>query len=374
MRPVVPLAACLVAAAGCGDPPIEVRTSDDSDYNRTELLEAVHRFVAAGRTPEAYGAFAREAERLRPGMDDAVADLAELELVALAAAPIEMMRDRPYGEQTDRLAPTVWPVALTPTFRARPPDGWRDPDEALAVLREGESTPAYIRRLCDGRYAVDCRQIVPEWQGPMLGTEAISRLTRRARAAIANCEECLPGEWREALSRWEVLDREAALERATIEELGDRARWPSAGPGAGPWSGGAEPTPIVTVEIVANGDWIVDGRPLDPTRRVEVLRDRRADTPATIGVHVDPGASITIVDQVLPVASAAGYRELAIQARSDVYPWTLRAYRVPVRASRPNAKELHRLGRVGDTVQIFVRSLDVHAATAPSNPTRARRR
>lgn len=355
MRGGAALAALLVAAAGCGDDPIDVRTGagDSADYNRGELTAAVGRFVAAGRTVEAYGVLAREVAALRPGMDETVAELAELQLVTLALAPVEAARVRPAPEQTALLATTVWPVALAPAIEELAADGWRHPTEAPVELRAGESAQDYVRRLCDGAYAVECRHVAPEWQGAILGSEAIARMTQRARTAVANCEECTDAAWKTAVGRWEVLDRAASTDRRRFEELGATSRWPVAGAGAVVW-----PT-VPVVEIEPDGDWMLDGTAIDPRRRGEVLRELRGGARA-LGVHLVPGARLEALEDALAIAGGAGYAEVALQAREPVYPWALRAYHLPTRTKKSGKRP--RLGRVTDTVQVYLRAVDAVAS------------
>jgi hypothetical protein len=346
------LLSAVAACPGCGDDPIDVHTTagDEADYNRGELNDAVGRFVAAGRTVEAYGVLAREVTALRPGMDETVADLAELQLVILALAPVEAARTRPASEQTALLATTVWPIALAPAIEVLAADGWRDPSEAPVVLGPGETAEAYVRRLCDTAYAVECRHVAPEWQGAILGSEAIARMTQRARTAVANCEECTDAAWKTAVGRWEVLDRAASTDRRRFEELGATSRWPVAGPGAVVW-----PT-VPVVEIEPDGDWMLDGTAIDPRRRGEVLRELRGGGRA-LGVHLVPGARLEALENALAIAGAAGYAEIALQAREPVYPWALRAYQLPTKKGKRA-----RLGRVTDTVQVYLRAVDAQAS------------
>lgn len=351
MRRFVRAAALLLAAGACGDDPIEVRggTGAVADYNGAALTAAIDRFVAAGRTPEAYGALAQEVAALRGGMDETVAEQAELHMTVLAAGPVEALRGEPAAVQTQRLGTTVWPVALAPAIEVRAPDGWRDPAETAVVWKAGEAPAAYVRRLCEGPLAVDCRHVVPEWQGAIVGAEAIERMTRRVRTAVANCEECADPSWREAVTRWEVLDREATAERLRIEERGATGRWPVAGAAAAPW-----PEALPLVEIEPDGDWILAGTPIAGRRRADVLRELREDG-TTLGVHVAPDARVEALEVIAATAAAAGYREVAVQTRVDAYPWELRAYRLPVTKAA-------RLGRATDTVQVYLRGLDLRAS------------
>jgi hypothetical protein len=155
MRSPVVLAALAVLGAGCGDDPITVHRDnphgDVADYRRADLLAAIDRYVKAGRTPEAYGALARDVAALRAGMDETVAETAELHLTLLGAPAIVAVKTQPVAVQTERLATTVWPTALAPDIELVAPDGWKSPMEGAVALREGETAAAYVRRICCSR-------------------------------------------------------------------------------------------------------------------------------------------------------------------------------------------------------------------------------
>jgi hypothetical protein len=344
---VVVAAALALGMAGCGDDPIEVRSTPSlhADYNRAALTAAIERYVAAGRSPEAYGELASELAALRGGMDQTVAEDAELHLTLLAEPAIAAVRERPIAEQTQRLAKTVWAVALAPRITMPAPDGWRSPAEAATAPRPEETPAGYVLRLCAGPFAVECRHVVPAWQGPVLGTVAIARLTQRVRTAVANCEACAGPQWRDAVARFEALDRQASADRRRFEALGAISRWPVAGPGAEVW-----PAEAPLIEIKEDGDWVLDGVVITTARRTAVLRDLREGS-EVLGVHLEPTARVEALEAAAAAAAAAGFAELAIQARADVYPWEPRAYRV--------AAGHRRLGRATHTVQIHLRSRDV---------------
>jgi len=350
----------LAVLVGCGDDPIQIHHGDgEADYNRAELMVAVDGFVKAGRTVEAYGALATEVKRLRPGMDATVAEIAELQLVVLAAGPVEAMSGRPPNEQVDKLALTVWAVALAPAIHVLAPDGWRDPREALVAAREGETPAAYVERLCGGTLAFDCQHVVPEWHGPVVGAEAISHLTARARTAVANCEECADPAWRGAVAKWEALDRTSLVERRIAETAGSPTRWPVAGPGSEPWP--SIPAPLLELEV--DGDWTVGGDPIEPARRPAVLGELRAQGGDVLGVHALPGARVDALDAVLAVAAGAGFHDVAVEARGETFPWPRRAYLL--RAARAQKRRAP-----ADTVQVFLRGRD---AAEPPPPPAARR-
>jgi hypothetical protein len=352
------VAVVLFVLAACGDDPIEVRRDPGDEYNRAALNESVAKFIAAKRTVPAYGVLGREVIALRPGMDETVAELAELELVTLAVDPVESLRGQPVAAQTEALATTVWPIALAPPFTVLATDGWRDPSEGPVALRDGEDAGAYVRRMCEGPFAVECKHVVPEWQGAVLGAEAVSRMTQRARTALANCEECSDPAWHRAIARWEQLDHAATSDRRQFERAGATSQWPVAGPGAEPWPAGA-----VVLEVEPDGDWIYGGERLDGTLRASVLAgasgtDGAVDPP--LGVHLRPDARVETLAQVVVAAASAGFPEVHLQARADVYPWELRSYRIAT-SKKP------KLGRPTDTIQVYLRSI-TGVAAAPATP------
>src|SRR5690348_11988082 len=89
------LVAAVVAAAGCGRDTIEVSAKGSDDYKHGALVTAVGKFVAAGRTADAYAELAQTVVTLRPHMDRTVAREAELKLVALALHPIQAAQAKP---------------------------------------------------------------------------------------------------------------------------------------------------------------------------------------------------------------------------------------------------------------------------------------
>src|SRR5215470_418055 len=121
------------AVTGCGEDRIEVHPGKNADYNHGPLLAAVDKFVAAGRTPEAYAELSRSVLALRPGMDRSVAQEAELKLIVLALAPVQSVRGKSMTEQIDALATTVWPALLVPAIEADDLLTRRDP-KADAIL------------------------------------------------------------------------------------------------------------------------------------------------------------------------------------------------------------------------------------------------
>jgi len=338
--------ALLALLAACGDDPISVHQQQGADYNHAALRDAIGKFVAAGRTVAAYGQLAKDAMALRPGMDETVAQDCELQLVILAVGPVESVKAEPPAAQTAALATTVWPVALAPPFDVLAADGWKDPREAPVALKDDDTPDQYVQRMCDGPYATDCKYIVPEWQGAVLGTEVIARMTQRARAALANCPECSDPAWHDAVARWESLDHAADLDRRHFESEGATSRWPVAGTGAADFA-----TDAVVLDVDDNGEWRVapSPTPVGPAARTAALAGH-----PQLGVHLRPDAHVSTLDEIVADAAAAGDTQVCIGARADQFPWTMRAYCI----ATGTAKKPARPGRAGDTVQVFLRGLD----------------
>jgi hypothetical protein len=342
-------------AAGCGDDTIEVRQPERGAYRRDDVLAAVGKYASGPRTPEAFGVLAREIAALRPTMDEPVAALAELQLTVLAVDAVESVQTLPWHERTARLATTVWPLALAPELVAREPDGWQDPDERGAMLKDGETPDAYVARLCTEAFVVECKHVVPEWQGAVLGTIAVGNLAERARAAVQDCDACAAEpRWADAVKRWEKLDAIAQTERVQADAQGATDRWPVAGPGAQPW------TRMVRLDIEDDGDWLLEGALVAPTARVDALAGRRS-AGATLAVHLAPEATVATLDAAIAAAGQAGFTHVAVEARVPEYPWALQLYTLP--ASRGNKP---RTGLVGAdaTIQILLRSIDGASAGA----------
>src|SRR5262249_49512902 len=169
---------------------IEVRPTQNGDYNHAALLGAVDTFVAAGRTPEAFAALSRAVLALRPGMDRSVAREAELKLLVLALAPVQSVQARPMPAQVDALATTVWPALLVQEIEADDLIDKRDPKAAEWLPQPREDARGYLIRICGGPLSSDCKRVVPELQGPVVAAIAIRRAPERVRNAIAGCVMC----------------------------------------------------------------------------------------------------------------------------------------------------------------------------------------
>jgi len=309
-----------LVAAACGQDRIEVRQGDASDYNHAALLVAVDKFVAAGRTPEAYAELSQTAFELRNGMDRSVAREAELKLMVLALAPVQSVHAKAMPEQVDALALTVWPTLLAPVFEADDLLNKRDPKAATMMPSSGEDARAYLIRLCGGPLSSECKQVVPELQGTVIASIATRRATERARNAVADCVMCGvdPG-WHEAVRAWEALDRMANSSINEVERRADPDNWPVAGTAA-------EIDPqLPEAEVSDAGEIVIGGQRYGANQRVSALRDLRGGS-TTIALHLRPGMSLAQVRVLLSDVRKAGATRVAVVARNARYPWDRKVY------------------------------------------------
>jgi len=309
-----------LALAACGEDKIEVRHGATTDYNHAGLLAAVDAFVAGGRTATGYGELARRVLVLRPGMDHAVAQDAELKLMVLGLGPVQAVRARPLADQISALALTVWPTLLAPAVEADELLVVRDPNAAAMIPKPGEDATAYLVRLCGGPLSGDCKEVVPELQGAVVSALATRRATERVRNAVSDCVMCgADPAWHEAVRAWEELDRLASLSISEIRRRADPDTWPVAG-------GAAELDPqLPEAEISETGEVVVGGQRYGAGQRVSALRDLRSDGPA-LALHVRPETSLAQVRALLGDVRKAGATRVGVIAREPRYPWDRRVY------------------------------------------------
>lgn len=335
--------ALALALLACSPDRVQVSPERGVEHNHAALNAAVGRFTAAGRTPAAFAELGRKILELRPGMDSTVADLAELQVVALmldAAAKIP-------GAATgaSEAIRTLWPLALAPPITAPvpglpPADAW-----APWMPRDGDTDASYLERLCDKLLARQCRHVVPEGQPAVVAAVAIRDAYERIRRDVAACPTCTEPIWARRVEAWADLDRAATANVGRARAAADPARWPMAGPGAGEVPSG----PLLT--IADDGLATLDGEEVSPPELVTRLASaRRTSKARALLVHVPPSAASEQVRTIAARASAAGFAEIALIARVTDFPWAARAYRIPVDAPLPV--------RDADTVQILARYLD----------------
>ena len=319
-RGVVALAITVLAAIGCGEDRIEIRQSENSDYNHGAMLKAVDAFVAAGRTPAAYGQLAQTAFSLRTGMDRSVARETELKLMVLALTPVEQVRARPIDDQVAALALTVWPTLLSPELEADELLFKRDPNAAAWFVKPGEDAHAYLLRLCGGPLANDCKQVVPSMQGSVVEAIATRRATERVRNAVSDCVMCGADQgWHEAVRAWEALDRMANSGLTETQRRADPDNWPVAGEASQ-----ADPG-LPEAEVNETGEVVIGGQRYVTTQRISALHDLRGNSDA-IELHLRPDLSLAQVRALLTDVHRSGATRVAVVARTDRYPWDRKVY------------------------------------------------
>lgn len=310
----------LCVLASCKEEKIQVHQGETADYSHGTMLVAVDKFVASGRTPEAYAELSQAAFELRSGMDRSVAKEAELKLMVLALAPVQSVHAKSMPEQVDALALTVWPTLLAPVFEADDLLVKRDPRAAAMMPKPGEDAHAYLVRLCGGVFAGDCKQVVPELQGAVIASIATRHATERVRNAVVDCVMCSadPG-WHEAVRAWEALDRMANSWINDVEGRADPDNWPLAG-------SAAEIDPkLPEAEINETGEVVIGGQRYSSGQRVSALRDLRGDS-TMLALHLRPEMSLAQVRVLLGDARNAGATKVAVVARAPQYPWDRKVY------------------------------------------------
>jgi hypothetical protein len=340
------LIAFAIAASACGQDAIAVAERGGADHNRATLLAAARQFRAAGSSTAAFTEFTHSVLVLRVGMDETVAEEAELLLLSLA---LDAIAQTP-GAATGAEGPmrTVWPIGLAPRITAPVPgrplsDAWSE-----YIPGADEDSGRYAMRLCAAQLKRWCGDVVPEGQAPVVAELAIARFTGRVRAAVANCLTCEDHVWRERVDAWEALDRSAV---AYVEPARRRmavSRWPVAGPGA-------VAAPVgPTLAIDDDGALMVNEEAVGPTGLVAFLSATRREAGTNVLLlQVPPSATTERVRTIKSQAAAAGFARVALLARVPRYPWNLVAYVIEVGASLP--------ARDADPVQILTRVLDVRA-------------
>lgn len=317
------LVSLLLVLVACRQDPIEVRRSTTNDYNYGALQAAIAKFVDAKRTPGAYQELWRTVLTLRPGMDRATAEHAELSIVVLALGPLQAAKDRPIGEQIDTLALTVWPILLAKPIEADEITRKRDPalDEILPA--KDETPQRYLQRLCGKQLAGDCKQIVTELQGNVVSALAIRRGTERARNAVAECMLCAAEPaWKQAVVDWETLDHAVNTWIFELERRADPSNWPIAGAASLPDPG------LPEAEVADTGEIVIGGQRYGAADRIGALRELRflhgADSP--IALHVRPDVMLSQLKGTLSDVRKSGAKRIGVVARSTEYPWERRIY------------------------------------------------
>ena len=329
----------LAFAAACQQRAIDVvsnETDRTGDYGRHALRASVQKFRSAPRSPEAFRAMAVEIDRLRPSFNQDAADEAERNLVFLALGPMAAQLEKPFEEQMNALALTVWPTALH------------------VVPKQGETPRSYLERACAGALASECKYVVPEYWSLVLTARVWRRMKNRAREAYNECRPCKQDPTYAALLE-EYDQHDSRLTRLASDQKGrvERDAWPEAGDNAAEWSA----APVL--DLVTDPPRFM-GEPIDGNWRERVRASRRGNGKHTVlGVHLKPRTEVRHLRAVLQAAGAAGYRSVALQARGSDFPYPMREYRLSIRGGRPvDVRDV-------DTIQYLVRTLDNAGADRP---------
>lgn len=311
----------LVVAAACGREQIGVSSKSSDDYNHGALVFAVEKFVAAKRTPKAYGELAATVLQLRPQMDKTVGKEAELKLVTLALAPVQQMQNKSMREKIDALALTVWPTLLAPPVSADTLLQVHDSKAPQLLPKPGEEPDQYLERLCGEPLKGECHRVVPEFQGPVIEALATRRATERARAAVSECLACANDEaWKQIVFGWEKLDRELADAIVDIERRAEPDNWPVSG-------GAADDDPeMPEAELSKRGDLVIGEHSYGPNQqRIDVLKELRGDS-EIIALHLHPDTTLAQARAILVDARKSGAKRVAVIAREPFYPYRKKAY------------------------------------------------
>jgi hypothetical protein len=334
---VLVMVAAAAASVGCGKKRIAVADQSEDqtgDYGKLDLEKAVAEFRKNPTSPQAYRAIALEAQRLDPVFNQPVRDVAERHLAFLSLEPMAAEVDKSPEEQIEALALTVWPTA----FNVEP--------------NPGESARTYLERVCAGPLATECKYIVPETWPTVLSAMVWRRMKMRAREAYADCRLCKQDQSYPAmLEKFDQYDNRMQAARAKLGDRADRDAWPEAGEKMAPWSG----APVL--DLVADPfEW--DGADFEGDWQDRIKsRPKGADV---LGLHVRPRTEVRHVRAVVVGAGKAGYRAVALQVRSRLYPYPLGEYRIATGRGSGESVDI----RDVDTVQILVRALDAATARA----------
>jgi len=337
----------VIVAAGCSRDTIEVNKKPSDDYKHSIVVGAVDKFVAAGRTPDAFAEMAQTFVTARPQMDRTVAREAELKLVTLAIHPIQAMQAKSMREKVDALALTVWPPLLGSAISADKQLEVKDPKAPEIVPKPGEDPDQYLVRLCGGPLARECKDVVPELQGDVIEAFALRRGMERARNAVTECLACRDDDaWKQTVRAWEKLDAETAETIASIERRADPDNWPVAGAAAD------DDPNLPDAEFSTRGDLIVGGRGYGPNQqRIQVLTELRGDGDV-LALHFHPDTTLAQMRALLVDARKAGAKRVAVIAREPFYPYHRKAYWVA------DGYGLRANLRPTDSLQLLLRAID----------------
>lgn len=327
------LVLALPSLAGCPQDEIGVRAGDPEqpgDYGRLALLEAGATMRQHPTSPEAFGILYQRVEELRPRFTDETTELAERTLAFAAVPVMEAVATRPADEQAEVLALTVWSAA----FRVAPlPD--EGPDQ-------------FTTRMCGHVMRNECGDVVPKYWTLILSQLAWQRHGERARAMFNHCPECrVDPAYLTALETLWRRNEELLATRARLGDAVEHTSWPIAGERAVAWTGAplfqrTPPDTFFDGAVIMGGTW------------VETLHTGRRDR-TVLGVYVRPSERVEMVREIAGVAAQAGFTEIALMARDNVFPYEPREYRLGI---GKGAKGTVVRVRDMETVQGLVQAID----------------
>lgn len=322
------------ALSGCQKEPIQVldlEASTGGDFGRAELRTAIDKFRNTPTSAKAYRQLASEIDAMRPRLDREHKATADRMLAFLALGPLEANYSLPAKENMEVLAATVWPTVL-----GVPPE-------------PGEGGMAYLKRVCGGELAGECKFIVPEYWPTLIAANVWRRFRHLARERFTACRECQNDPtFLRALSRFDELATPLETLAATLEEEAHPRNWPRAQPHAEPW-----PRALVTLAMTGSGALKISGKRVSTS---DWRTELRAVAPGSqIGLYLRPELSVARLRQLLRDLNKLGYTQADLQTRLPTYPYDLRGYSL---TTRPTTAALRVKTRDTDTIAVMVLAAD----------------
>ncbi len=323
-----------VTLVGCQKEPIQVldrEASTGGDFGGAELRMAIDKFRNNPTSADAYRQLANEIAAMRPRLDREHNTEADRMLAFLALGPLEANYALPPKENMEVLAATVWPTVLG------------IPSEP------GEGGMAYLKRVCKGELAGECKFIVPEYWPTLIAAKTWRRFRHLARERFTACRECQKDPtFLRALSRFDELATPIETLATTIEDEAHPRNWPRAQPHAEPW-----PNDSVTLAMTGSGSLKISGKSVSTSDWRSQLR--AVASGSAVGLYLRPELSVARLRQLLRDLNKLGYTKADLQTRLPTYPYDLRSYPL---ATRPTAAAIRVKTRDTDTIAVMVLAAD----------------
>jgi|GEM_PF-3262015 len=337
LRSGLVLALALAACGGGNEMELRPVGASSDDHGYADLIAAIEEQSKQPTSPTHYRDFVERVQVLSPRFNEEMREIAELYTAFRALPVIEAHLDRPRSEQLGLLAKTVFPTA----FGLEPNDD--------------ESVDGYLQRLCGVEDPLSCKQYVPEGWPVVMSARARRSLKHRAQEALDGCGLC-PDEasHRAYLEKFSKLAAKEDAYAARVDRRFRTDRWPVTGQNGGePWAG----YPLFA--LVGDGKAVFGDEELAPGKWAEPLAARRGDA-KTLGVHLLPDTKVQTLRVLAADAAAAGFTQIALQARRSEYPYEIRQYAISLgrKGARVDVRDI-------DSVQILVRALDLNKSPAP---------